>query len=149
MITSAAAALPAGPLGETVVADRAAAGAGAFVAADAHEPPGAVVDVGKLRPVAGVGLGGEHPQPFEEVAVETRAVLVVVELEAEPVVGLRLVEPLEAQVVGAALEHGVVDAAGDPLGEKREVLAGELVLERLGGRGHDRRLAGERGTGTR
>ena len=50
---------------------------------------------------------------------------------------VRLAEALKADVVAASLEHGPVELDCERLGQQREVLAGELILQRLGGRRDD------------
>ena len=58
---------------------------------------------------------------------------------------MHLAEPLQADVVAAPLEHRPVEVVRQRRGEERQVLAGELVLQRLGGRGDDdTRAAGDR-----
>ena len=56
--------------------------------------------------------------------------------------GGELAEALQAHVVAAPLEHGPVEVDRQRLGEERKVLAGELVLQRLGGGGDDDSPAG-------
>ena len=56
-------------------------------------------------------------------------------------------QPLQADVVAAALQHRPVDVEAEVLGEEGQVLGGELVLQRLGGGGDDtvrRLIAGTR-----
>ena len=59
--------------------------------------------------------------------------------------GGELGEALQAEVVGPALQDGPVERRVEVLGEEGQVLAGQLVLERLGGGGHDRLAPGEDG----
>ena len=54
-------------------------------------------------------------------------------------------QPLEAEVVRAALEHRPLEGHAEVLGQEGQVLAGQLVLERLGRRGHHDALSGEDG----
>ena len=54
-------------------------------------------------------------------------------------VGVHLAEPLQAHVVAAPLEHRPLERRAQHVLQEREVLAGELVLQRLRRRGdHDR-----------
>ena len=56
-----------------------------------------------------------------------------------------LPHPLEAQVVAPPLQDRPGELDVELLGEEREVLGGQLVLQGLRGGGHDRRTAGEDG----
>ena len=125
----------AGLLGEARLAERAAVGAGALVAADADHPPHRVgrgpVELG---PVARVG-GGHPCGDAGELRPPGGADALQLELARRLVV--QLAQPLEADVVAAALEHRPVEARRQHRVEERQVLAGQLVLQRLGRRGHD------------
>ena len=59
------------------------------------------------------------------------------EFELALVAGAHLAQALQAHVVRSTLEDGPVEVAADVLGEEREVLGGELVLQRLGRRCDD------------
>ena len=80
-------------------------------------------------------------------------------VELELAVGrlVDLAESLQAEVVAAPLQHGPVERRRQVLVEEREILGGELVLQRLGGGGdddalrrqHERHQVGERLAGAR
>jgi hypothetical protein len=121
--------------GEARVAQGAPVGAGALVAADAHRSPRVVgwrpVELGHVARGRGAGpfgesldldLGGQCHRLEFELALIARA---------------HLAEPLEAHVVRSTLEHRPVEVSPAVLGEERQVLGGELVLQRLGRGGDD------------
>ena len=144
-------------LGEAGVAQRAAIGAGALVAADAHRAPRVV----RRRPVEFCHVArGRAARPLgEPLDLDPRGQCHGLEFELALVAGAHLPQPLQAHVVRAALQHGPVEIASEVFGEEREVLRGQLILEGLGRRRHhdsgvglDRRdQVGEglAGTGTR
>ncbi len=132
----------ASQLGEARLAHRAAIGAGAFVAADGDR----LEDRFARREVElGDVAGGRPRHPLGnpvEVGDRPRGQLA----ELEPTLGLvsgrrQLAEALQAHVVAAPFEHGPVEIDRQCLGEEREILAGELILQRLGRRGHDHPVA--------
>ena len=117
---------------------------GALVASDGDEAPGAVVDRLEFAAISCGGCGGEGPQLVERVAVDRTAVSFgVVEVEIESVVGLEFVEPLETEIIRTPLENGETEGDVEVVGEEREILPGELILERFGGGGDDRRSVGQ------
>ena len=59
-------------------------------------------------------------------------------IEIESVVGLEFVEPLETEIIRTPLENGETEWDVEVVGEEREILPGELILERFGGGGDDR-----------
>ena len=60
----------------------------------------------------------------------------------------QLAQALQADVVAAALEDGPVERFGEGLGQERQVLRGQLVLQRLGRRGDDARCRRTRWRGS-
>ena len=136
--------LGAGPgqFGEAHVAHRAALAARALVARHADRLPRSVGG----RP-SEVGLiarpGGARPfaQPID-LDLGGRGELLDLEL-ARCRRGLQLAHALHADVVAPALEHRPVERVTEVLLQEREVLDGELVLQCLGGGGHDDTLAAE------
>ncbi len=134
----------AGQLGEARLAHRAAVGAGALVAADGdrshHRVAGSEVQLGDVA-----GRCRRHPLG-DALQIGDRLRRQLAQLE--PSLGIlaggggELAQALQAHVVAAPLEHGPVEVDGQGLGEEREVLAGELVLQRLGGGGDDDAPAG-------
>ena len=127
---------PPGLLGEARLAERAAIGAGALVAADAHRSPrgvrrgpvelGAVAGVGACRPTRRSGGSRRaSPPPCPRARAGPR------------VAAVHLPQPLQADVVAAALQHRPVERHRQRRLQEGEVLAGELVLQRLRRRGHD------------
>ena len=55
----------------------------------------------------------------------------------------RLVEPLQAEVVGSTLEYGGVDAAADRFAHRRQITMEQLVLQCARPGGHDGPRAGQ------
>ena len=99
---------PAGLLGEARLAERAAVGARALVAADADRPPRRVrrrpVELGGVAAVAGAGPLGDAAD------LRSRAGGHPVQLElGVGAAALDLAQPLQADVVAAALEDGPVE----------------------------------------
>jgi len=134
---------PPGLLGEARLAEWAAVGAGALVAADAHRSPRRVA----RRPVelgAVAGVGGADPlgDPADLVA---RPGCHALQLELGLGPAVHLPQPLQAHVVAAALQHGPVERHRQRRLEEGKVLAGQLVLQRLGGGGHDHPRPGRHG----
>ncbi len=151
--------LVARPLHEALRSVGAALGAQAFAHRDGHLGPGGggvrggVVAVGRalrlglgLHPLPqrddlgahlGVRVGGHRGQGLGEFAAAQQGLL----LRAEGVA-----DPVEAGVIGASLQDGVADPlAGDPLAGVqggRDVLAGELRLQRQRGGGDHHPVAG-------
>ncbi len=131
---------PAGVLGEAVVAAGAPAGARALAWSHAQRGPGCGRRLERqVGPIAGarlrrprphrgelpLGNGGRTLQPFQGPLGRI----------------VQLVEALEAQVVGTALQHRPRDRAGprrilEVLRHEGQLLAGQLVLQRLRGRRH-------------
>ena len=133
--TSASAAAVPGRFGEARRALRAVGPARALAGTDADRGPRRgrrlVVELG---PVAGLRSRVDHSASWrtcwstDECGAGLRVSWVVA--------GRGLVHPLAAQVVGPSLEHGEGEGAIDVLGEEGQVLAGQLILQRLGGGGH-------------
>ncbi len=137
--------VPSGPFGEAVVAAGALARAGALAWSHRdglpHPPGRFLLEVG---PVAGVGRLGPTTQRLPSTSGETarcrRRVVDAGEVELG-VGGAGLVETLETQVVGPALEHRPGQLSVGHPGHQRQVLVGQLILEGLGRGGHDRSSA--------
>ncbi len=136
--------LLAGHLDEALGAERAAARAQALTVVDRDLPPLAVGVAGGVVALArptGLGLLLRPAPQVEHLAghrplrdLDERALLV----------GHALADAVQADVVGATLEHGVrrvdlvlVLAGGQRLDQPRDVALDELVLEREGRGGHD------------
>ena len=124
-----------GLLGEAVPAPGAPGGARTFVGAHAHRCPGGRRRLDrKVRPVTGVGHRGPAGDGLQLARVGRLG---------QPVQGLlvvrggHLVESLEADVVGAALEDGEPERLVEVFGEEGQVFVGQLVLEGLSGGGDD------------
>ena len=103
---------------------------------DAQAPGGLEVELG---PVAGLG----RPRPphdrhdLSDRGARARPVRIR-ERELLFAVALRdLLARLEAEVVGPALQHREAERPVEVLGEEGQVLAGQLVLQRLRGGGDD------------
>ena len=141
------------PLGEAGFAVGAPRGARTFAHPDADRGPGARgrLEV-ELGAVAGDGCGGPRVDA-EQLVGACRIGELVDPVKAElGTVGRgapQLGETLTAHVVRAALQHRPTERhrtlGVDVRGEKRQVLARQLVLERLGGRGHHHLLARHHG----
>ena len=136
----AAVRLLARELGEALGAERALRGAQAVAVADADLPPLTVgVPRGAVALAAAAALGlllGPLPQLEHLLAQSTRGHVD----ERALVVGDALADPVQAGVVGAALEYGVarVDAVTDRLDQARDVALDQLVLQgQRGRRDHD------------
>ena len=141
--------------GEARIAERAAIGAGALVAADAHGPPRIV----RRRPVefghvARLGCARPLGQPLDlDLGLQRHRL----EFQLSLIAGAHLAQPLEAHVVAATLEHRPVEVDTQVLGEERQILRGQLILQGLrrgrhddSGVGLDRRHeVGERLAGSR
>ena len=125
---------PPGLFGEARVAEGTPVGTGTLVAPDAHRPP-RVVGRRPLHVGLVAGVGGGHPlrDPFD---LHLRRQRHRVELELRLVGRRHLAEALQAHVVAPALQHREVEVDTEVLGEEREVLQRQLVLESLGGGGH-------------
>ena len=134
-----------GGLGEAILAAGALLGPGALVGPDAHRRPRrrGRLEV-QLGPVAGLAVLGPRQQPGHLAAdgagagatgvavADRQAQLALVAGPAD------LQRRLPAEVVAAALEHGPRQPRPQPGGgDRREVLAGQLVLQGLGGGGDD------------
>ena len=128
-------------LGEAILAMRASGCARALVTADADHAPRLVGDVGyEIGPIAGVGRRCESTKTGDRRGVEW----IVGDLQLEPIVSVDLVEPLPAQVVRSALQHGELQFRTELLLEKGQILLRQLILESLRCRGDDRSAAAER-----
>ena len=127
---------PAGLLGEARIAERAAVGAGALVAADADgSPRGVGRGPLELGGVAGLRVA----DPLGDLGdLRLRGRRHALQLELGAVAAARqLAQALQADVVATPLQHRPVEAVGHRALEEREVLRRQLVLEGLGRRGHD------------
>ncbi len=135
----------AGAFGEAGIAHRALVASWAFVARHADRPPcgvgrapiqlGGVADRGATRPLGEpnhFGLGDHRHLVHVEAALARRR-------------RRAFAQALQAEVVGSPLEHRPVDVDAllcELIAHERQVLAGELILECLGGGHHDGALAG-------
>ncbi len=134
----------AGLLGEARITQRAAIGAGTLVAADADRPPGVV----RRRPVQlGHVAGRRRPRPLREpLDLDLGLHRHRLEFELALVAAAHLAQTLQAHVVAAPLQHRPVEVHAEVLGEERQVLGGELILQRLGrGGDHDASIGLDRG----
>ena len=127
----------AGSFREARLADRAASDARALSSTHRQRRP----RVGRrlereVGPIAALRLGAPLDQPQqlgarrpigEGIDAADRQLLVAAE---------HLLGALEAEVVGAALQRRVGERPLEMRGEEGQILANELVLQRLGGRGH-------------
>ena len=139
-----------GELDEALLAERALGGAQAVAVADADLPP---LAVGVAR-----GALSRSPLPPSSASSSAQARSSRTFWPSEPdghvdqralVVGDSLADPVQAGVVGAALEHGVrrVDLVADRLDQPRDVALDQLVLEReRRGRDHDPLVVQQAGT---
>ncbi len=125
---------PPGLFGEARIAEGATVGAGTLVAPDAHRPPG-VVGRRPLHLGLVAGVGGGHPLR-DPLDLDLRGERHRVEFELRLIGRRHLAEALQADVVAPALQHREVEVDAEVLGEEREVLQRQLVLECLGGGGH-------------
>ena len=140
-------ALPGG-LGEALRPVGALRGAQALPGGDRDLAPGAVGDSGGQRvTVAGLGLVRPVAQPQQVLAelAGRRRLLEHIEESVLLFLGDALVEAVQTQVIGAALEHGEFGAPAQQrmqrLDRTRQVALDELALERQGGRGDHHSLA--------
>ena len=95
----------------------------------------------ELGPVAGL-VRPRPPQDLHDLASEAPELGRVRVGQVELLFALALLDLLallEAEVVGPALEHGEAERPAEVGGQEREVLARQLVLQGLGGRGDDAR----------
>ena len=134
----------AGCLGETLASRRAVEGAGTLARPDAHHVPGPIggleAQVGPVPGLRRLGPGHQAPHLVDQsdggrtVVADRSATApfrvlaagpLITELGLHPV-GAHLEHPLPAQVVAAALEHGVVERCRQAQAglEQRQVLAG-------------------------
>ena len=131
----------AGQLGEALLPVGAAAGAQAFPGGDGHLRPGTVGDAGRqVVPVAGLRLVGPVAQP-QQVGAELAGGCGAFERVEEALFLLlrhALVQPVQAEVVRAALEHGELGAPAqhrmERLHRAGQVPLDQLALEGQGGR---------------
>ncbi len=138
-----------GALGEALVRERAALGAEAVAVVDRDLPPHLVGVLGRRVPVAGsLGLRlllGPRPQRQHLAAHGAARHLD----EGTLVVGHALADPVQAGVVGAALEDGVLRLAVQHvvggLEQRRDVALDELVLQGQGRGGDDHAPVVEQG----
>ena len=141
--TSADRGATTGLFGEARITQRAPIGAGTLVAADTDRPPRVVRRCPvQLGHVAGLGRARPLREPFDlDLGLHRHRL----ELELAFIAAAHLAEALQTHVVAAPLQHGPVEVHAEVLGQEREVLGGELVLQRLGGRcDHDTSIGFDR-----
>jgi hypothetical protein len=127
-----------GPLGEAPVAPGAAHGAGAVPRARADGGPRGLGGLDReVGPVAGGGGAGPRGQGRDLAGVGRLGEPVERPLPPGAVGARQLGQPLYADVVRPPLEDRPGEVAPEVLVEEREVLGGELVLERPRGGGDD------------
>ena len=141
--TSAAAARRLRRLREAGLAERAALGARALLAGDADRGPRPVAGVPvQLGAVARGGRGRPGRQALDLVPVRREQVL---QLQLAGPRVAHLPHALEAQVVAAPLQDRPGELDVELLGQERQVLGGQLVLQGLRGGGDDRGAARQDG----
>ncbi len=140
-------ALPGG-LREALRSVGALGGAQALPGGDGDLAPGAVGDPGGERiAVAGFGLVRPVAQPQQVLAELAGGRRLLEDVEQALLLVLRgaLVQTVQAQIVGAALEHGELGAAAqlgmERLDRPRQIALHQLALEGEGGRGDHHSLA--------
>ena len=125
---------PPSLFGEARIAEGTTVGPRTLVAPDAHCPPG-VVGRRPLHLGLVAGVGGGHPLR-DPLDLHLRGERHRVEFELRLIRRRHLAEALQADVVAPALQHREVEVDTEVLGEEREVLHRQLILECLGGGGH-------------
>ena len=133
-----------GLLGEAAGAERAALRPDAFRRGHRDLPPGPVVHPGhQLVAVTGAGPVGPLGQPLHLPA--DRGHRARVEQHVRRVLGRTGAEPVQAQVVAAALEDGehrlAAEQRGQRVAEPGQVAVDQLALQRDGRGGHHHRRA--------
>ena len=166
---SAADAGVAGCLGEASPPRRAVVGAGALARADAQHVPGAVggleAQVGPVAAARGlrpghqpphlldqafgrcaVGVTSFHLRLFDSIGLVRSPGPLVTQLRLDPA-RAHFGHPLTADVVAPPLQHGEVQRRrqSETRLDQWQVLLRQLVLQRLGRRGHDHLLGTQRG----
>lgn len=134
-----------GLLGEAGVSRGAARGTRAFQGTHTELAPcvGPRFE-GQLGPVPGwraVGPGQQTTYLVPQTLVDRFR---IIEAQLLPAPG-HLHRPLAAEVIGPTLENGIAEGPAQLVSQEWQVLAAQLVLEGLGGGGHDHPLTGEDG----